>query len=76
MRLRYVFAVAFALLILASSVFSQEGFFSAWQNRVRTTMAGQPDWPVPVVTPSSGLVQLFRSDMVRQFTSAGVVFPY
>jgi len=34
-------------------------------------MAGQPAWPVPVVTASSGLVQLFRTDIVRQITSAG-----
>jgi hypothetical protein len=29
-----------------------------------------PSWPVPVFTPSSGLVQLFRSDFVRQITPA------
>jgi hypothetical protein len=39
-------------------------------NRVRTTSAQQPSWAVPVFTPSSGLVQLARADMIRQSTSA------
>jgi hypothetical protein len=49
---------------------AQERFFSSWEGRVRATIADQPAWPVPVVTPSSGLVQLFRTDLVRQITAA------
>jgi len=61
------------LIVLSSScvpgnVHAQSNFFSSWQNRVGRTMATQPAWPVPVVTPSSGLVQLARFDAVRQIT--------
>jgi hypothetical protein len=48
---------------------AQAGFFTSWEGRVRKTVAEQPAWPVPVVTPSSGLVQLARFDAIRQITS-------
>jgi len=48
---------------------AQSGFFSEWEGRVRKTVSEQPAWPVPVITPSSGLVQLARFDAVRQITS-------
>jgi len=49
--------------------FAQGNFFSKWEDRVRATSARQPSWPVPVITSSSGLVQLARTDFVRQYTS-------
>jgi len=61
-----IFAMVFTFLVFAHSSRAQEGFFSSWEDRVRATTAEQPAWPVPVVTPSSGLVQLFRTDLVRQ----------
>lgn len=48
----------------------QNGFFYNWENRVRSTMAEQPPWPVPLFAPSSGITQLFRYDVVRQITPA------
>jgi len=63
-----IFAMAFTFLAFARFLRAQEGFFSSWEERVRATTAEQPAWPVPVVTPSSGLVQLFRTDLVRQIT--------
>ena len=48
---------------------AQSGFFTSWERRVNKTVAQQPAWPVPVVTPSSGLVQLARFDAVLQITS-------
>lgn len=63
-----IFAIGFTFLALARFSHVQEGFFSSWEDRVRATTAEQPAWPVPVVTPSSGLVQLFRTDIVRQIT--------
>ena len=48
---------------------AQAGFFTSWEGRVRKTVAQQPAWPVPVVTPSSGLVQLARFDAIHQTTS-------
>jgi hypothetical protein len=62
---------AFVCILLAStSIMSraQRGFFSAWEHRVRVTSSQQPRWPVPVFSPSSGLVQLVRFDAMRQYT--------
>lgn len=50
---------------------AQDGFFYKWQNRVRSTLAEQPPWPVPLFAPSATITQLFRYDIVRQITPAG-----
>jgi hypothetical protein len=57
------------LFLCASAANAQGSFFTAWENRVRSTAAKQPSWAVPVFTPTSGLVQLARTDMIRQYTS-------
>ena len=64
-------AVTFALFVLLGSSLGhpQAGFFRAWEDRVRATSARQPAWPVPVVAPSSVIVQLARVDFVHQYTS-------
>jgi len=64
-------AVTFALFfsIGTPAVVAQTGFFKSWQDRVRATSARQPAWPVPVVAPSSVIVQLARTDFVHQYTS-------
>jgi hypothetical protein len=54
--------------LFANTAFAQSSFFTAWEDRVRSTTAQQPSWAVPVFTQSSGLVQLARADMIRQFT--------
>jgi hypothetical protein len=64
-----------ALLALVGSVrsFAQSEpsqFFTVWEDRVRDTLAQQPAWPIPLVTASSGLLQVARTDIVRQITSA------
>jgi hypothetical protein len=62
------------LIVLATSSLAasaQDGFFYKWENRVRSTMAQQPPWPVPLFAPSSTITQLFRYDIVRQITPAG-----
>jgi hypothetical protein len=38
---------------------------------VRETLAQQPAWPIPLVTASSGLLQVARTDIVRQIAPAG-----
>jgi hypothetical protein len=64
----------FAGLLLVLSSFlpsasrAQGTFFSSWENRVRDTSSKQPSWAVPLVAPTSGLVQLVRFDGVRQIT--------
>lgn len=63
--------LVFVCILLLSYPFmsrGQQGFFSAWEHRVRITSSQQPGWPVPVFSPSSGLVQLIRFDAVRQYT--------
>jgi hypothetical protein len=64
-------AVRFAVFVLLGSsvTVAQTVFFKAWEERVRATSARQPAWPVPVVAPSSVIVQLARVDFVRQYTS-------
>jgi hypothetical protein len=61
--------LALFLSIAQSITFAQTGFFKAWEDRVRATSARQPGWPVPVVAPSSVIVQLARVDFVHQYTS-------
>jgi hypothetical protein len=68
--MRRTFPVLFLLTLLSTpAVIAQGRFFSAWENRVRATSAQQPSWAVPIFTPSSGLVQLARTDESRQYTS-------
>src|SRR5271166_3268843 len=50
---------------------SSAGLFKAWEDRVRDTLAQQPSWPIPLVTASSGLLQVARTDFVRQIAPAG-----
>jgi hypothetical protein len=56
-------------LLVSATAHAQTGFFQAWENRVRATTARQPAWPVPVVSPTAVIVQLARTDFVRQYTS-------
>lgn len=46
-------------------------FFAGWEDRVRDTLSQQPSWPIPVITPSSGLLQVMRADFVRQIAPSG-----
>lgn len=66
---RYALAITLFSSLAGSVAFAQSGFFGSWENRVRATSARQPAWPVPVVAPSSVVVQLARTDFVRQYTS-------
>jgi hypothetical protein len=61
-------AAVFAAIFVSGTVYAQENFFSAWEDRVRATTARQPAWPVPVVSPTAVVVQLARVDFVRQYT--------
>jgi hypothetical protein len=66
----FVFAMA---IIGGGELLAEEndGFFSNWENRVRSTLSEQPSWPIPLVTASSGLLQVARTDFVRQIAPTG-----
>jgi hypothetical protein len=46
------------------------GFFSQWMARTSATQARQPSWAVPLVTTFTGLIQVARTDFVRQVAPA------
>lgn len=56
--------VAILLLAFPYGAAAQDGVLSSWESRTQETVAEQPAWAVPVITPSSGLTQLFRSDFM------------
>jgi hypothetical protein len=66
---RVIFVSLVLLFLYANAAAAQSHFFSSWEDRVRATSAQQPSWAVPVFTPSSGLVQLARTDEIRQYTA-------
>lgn len=73
---RRIRVCALLLLLLGNAAFcfaqGEPGqFFTNWENRVIDTLAQQPSWPIPVVTTSSGLLQVARTDFVRQIAPAG-----
>ena len=61
-------------LLAAAGVYAQggsvtnapSGFFNQWQARASATQASQPSWAVPLVTTTTGLIQVARTDIVRQ----------
>jgi hypothetical protein len=59
--------------LLSTMCFARGKFLSSWEDRVRNTSACQPSWVVPVVTASSGIVQLARVDLLHQYTSTHFV---
>jgi hypothetical protein len=46
------------------------GFFGRWLARTSATQAKQPAWAVPLVTTYTGLIQVARTDFIRQVTPA------
>lgn len=72
--MRKCLSLCLALFLLsASAAFAQHNIFHKWEDRVRATSSQQPSWAVPVFTPSSGLVQLARTDLIRQITAARTI---
>lgn len=69
-----VFVCAIVILtgcVLCNAQSQPSDFFTSWEDRVRDTLAQQPSWPIPLVTASSGLLQVMRTDFVRQIVPAG-----
>jgi hypothetical protein len=46
------------------------GFYNQWMARTSATQARQPAWAVPLVTTYTGLIQVVRTDVVRQIAPA------
>ena len=51
-------------------LFAQDNFFTRWQARATATQAKQPGWAVPVISPYPMLIQVFRTEFVRQIAPA------
>jgi hypothetical protein len=73
---RFVYVCALGIVLIGNGISAAAqsesgGFLANWENRVRDTLAKQPSWPIPVVTASSGLLQVARFDLVRQIAPAG-----
>jgi hypothetical protein len=69
-----VIVIVIAIMMVGGSTpcaAQSDGFFASWEDRVRDTLAQQPSWPIPLVTASSGLLQVARTDFVRQIAPAG-----
>ena len=47
----------------------QANFFSSWAQRTSATQAKQPAWPPPLITTYVGLIQVERTDFIRQTAS-------
>jgi len=65
-HLSMVFCLFAALMPCVGN--AQATFFHNWEDRVRATSKTQPGWAVPLLAPTSGLVQLARFDAYRQIT--------
>jgi hypothetical protein len=66
------------LLLASTSLYAQSsptsvtpsGFFNQWLTRTSATQAKQPAWAVPLVTTYTGLIQVVRTDIIRQVAPA------
>ena len=61
--------VLFTLLALSMPLVAQQSFFAHWEQRTSHTQARQPAWPPPLVTTYVGLIQVARTDFIRQTAS-------
>ncbi len=59
------------LTVLVSSPFllAQDGFVGHWERRASATQSVQPAWPPPLITTYVGLIQVARTDFIRQTAS-------
>jgi hypothetical protein len=71
-------SLSLLFLLSTASLYAQDGsanpapgsFFYRWQARTSATQAKQPPWAVPLVTTYTGLIQVLRTDIVRQIAPA------
>ena len=60
------------LLFAPASVAHAQNFFERWEARASATQAQQPKWIVPLIAPYPTLIQVMRSDFLRQVSPTGV----
>jgi hypothetical protein len=58
----------FAVLIVSMPLMAQN-FMTQWEERASQTQARQPAWPPPLITTYVGLIQVARTDFIRQTAS-------
>lgn len=62
--------ILLVLVIAPATLHSQDDFFSKWEARTTATQSKQPAWTPPLATTFVGLIQVYRSDFVRQTNPA------
>lgn len=59
-------------LLASTAVQAQDNFISRWQARATATLAQQPKWAPPVVSPYPQLIQVVRADFYRTISPTHV----
>ncbi len=54
------------LLVSSPLLLAQDGFIGHWEQRASATQSRQPAWPPPLITTYVGLIQVARTDFIRQ----------
>ncbi len=57
------------LLTFGVPLMAQTDFTTNWEQRASKTQAKQPAWPPPLITTYVGLIQVARTDFIRQTAS-------
>lgn len=61
-----------SILFLSSSAQAQSNFIESWQARATATLAQQPKWAPPVVSPYPQLIQVIRGDFYHTISPTHV----
>lgn len=61
-----------SILFTSTAVQAQESFIARWQARATATLAQQPRWVPPVVSPYPQLIQVVRADFYRTISPTHV----
>ncbi len=62
-------SVPLILLPLSSALLAQQSLPAQWEQRATQSQARQPAWPPPLITTYVGLIQVARTDFIRQTAS-------
>jgi hypothetical protein len=62
-----------ALFVAPAANYAQGTIFSQWQAGASQVQSQQPEWSVPLVRQYPSLIQVARTDFVRQITAVGSI---